>query len=123
VPTYEYACRACGHSFDTVQSFSDAALTECPECGGSLRKVFSPVGIVFRGSGFYRTDSRSGAGRNAGDVAANGSKPDGGKSKSESAAGKGESAGSGSGGKTDSAGKTSDKPADKGTSGVPAKAS
>jgi putative FmdB family regulatory protein len=123
VPTYQYACRACGHSFDTVQSFSDPALTECPECSGSLRKIFSPVGIVFRGSGFYRTDSRSGAGRNAGEVAANGSNPDSGKTKSEATADKGGSAGSGSGGKTDSAAKAGDKPADKGASGVPAKAS
>src|SRR5687768_11054529 len=60
VPTYQYACTACGHRFDTVQSFSDSSLTDCPECAGRLRKVFSSVGIVFKGSGFYRTDSRSG---------------------------------------------------------------
>jgi putative FmdB family regulatory protein len=59
VPTYEYACTACGHELEAVQSFSDAALTECPECGGALRKVFSAVGVVFKGSGFYKTDSRS----------------------------------------------------------------
>ena len=59
MPTYEYACTECGHVFDAVQSFSDAALTECPECGGKLRKVFSAAGVVFKGSGFYRTDSRS----------------------------------------------------------------
>lgn len=59
MPTYEYACTECGHAFDAVQSFSDAALTECPECGGKLRKVFSAAGVVFKGSGFYRTDSRS----------------------------------------------------------------
>ena len=61
VPTYQYACTACDHRFEAVQSFSDDALTVCPECGGALRKVFSSVGIVFKGSGFYRTDSRSGA--------------------------------------------------------------
>jgi putative FmdB family regulatory protein len=61
VPTYQYACTACGHRFEAVQSFSDASLTDCPECAGRLRKVFSSVGIVFKGSGFYRTDSRSGA--------------------------------------------------------------
>jgi putative FmdB family regulatory protein len=61
VPTYQYACTACDHRFEAVQSFSDASLTECPNCGGQLRKVFSSVGIVFKGSGFYRTDSRSGA--------------------------------------------------------------
>lgn len=58
MPTYEYACTECGHVFDAVQSFSDAALTECPQCGGKLRKVFSAAGVVFKGSGFYRTDSR-----------------------------------------------------------------
>ena len=58
MPTYEYACTECGHVFDAVQSFTDAALTECPECGGKLRKVFSAAGVVFKGSGFYRTDSR-----------------------------------------------------------------
>jgi putative FmdB family regulatory protein len=62
VPTYQYACTECDHRFDAVQSFSDPSLTVCPECGGKLRKVFSSVGIVFKGSGFYRTDSRAGAG-------------------------------------------------------------
>jgi putative FmdB family regulatory protein len=61
VPTYQYACTACGQQLEVVQSFSDAALTECPACEGQLRKVFSAVGIVFKGSGFYRTDSRSSA--------------------------------------------------------------
>jgi putative FmdB family regulatory protein len=61
VPTYQYACNACGHQLEIVQSFSDAALTECPACEGQLRKLFSAVGIVFKGSGFYRTDSRSGS--------------------------------------------------------------
>ena len=59
VPTYEYACAECGERLEAVQKFSDDPLTECPACGGRLRKVFSPVGIVFKGSGFYRTDSRS----------------------------------------------------------------
>jgi putative FmdB family regulatory protein len=67
VPTYQYACTACGHELEAVQSFSDPALTECPECGGALRKVFSAVGVVFKGSGFYKTDSRSGAGSGKGD--------------------------------------------------------
>jgi putative FmdB family regulatory protein len=58
MPTYQYACTACDHRFEAVQSFSDSALTECPECQGKLRKVFSAVGVVFKGSGFYRTDSR-----------------------------------------------------------------
>ena len=59
MPTYQYACTACGHRFEAVQSFADASLTDCPECAGRLRKVFSSVGIVFKGSGFYRTDSRA----------------------------------------------------------------
>lgn len=58
MPTYEYACTDCGDRLEVVQSFSDANLTMCPECGGRLRKVFSPVGVVFKGSGFYKTDSR-----------------------------------------------------------------
>ena len=59
MPTYQYACTECGHAFDQVQSFSDDALTECPQCQGRLRKVFNAVGVVFKGSGFYRTDSRA----------------------------------------------------------------
>jgi putative FmdB family regulatory protein len=58
VPTYQYACTECGHDFEAVQSFSDDALTECPVCHARLRKVFGNVGIVFKGSGFYRNDSR-----------------------------------------------------------------
>ena len=59
MPTYAYACTACGHRFDAVQSFSDAALTECPECGGLVRKQYGSIGVTFNGSGFYRTDSRT----------------------------------------------------------------
>ncbi len=59
MPTYQYACTACGENLEAVQSFSDPSLTECPACGGQLRKVFSAVGVVFKGSGFYKTDSRS----------------------------------------------------------------
>ena len=58
VPTYQYACTACGHQLEAVQKFSDEALTECPDCAGRLRKLVSSVGVVFKGSGFYRTDSR-----------------------------------------------------------------
>jgi putative FmdB family regulatory protein len=61
VPTYQYACTECGEQLEKVQKFSDDPLTVCPNCSGRLRKVFSPVGIVFKGSGFYRTDSRSGS--------------------------------------------------------------
>ncbi|HET7654381.1 MAG TPA: FmdB family zinc ribbon protein [Acidimicrobiales bacterium] len=59
MPTYEYACRNCGEHLEVVQSFKDEPLTECPNCGGSLRKVFGSIGITFKGSGFYKTDSRS----------------------------------------------------------------
>jgi putative FmdB family regulatory protein len=66
MPTYQYRCTACGHDLEAVQKFTDAALTECPNCGGSLRKVFNAVGVVFKGSGFYRTDSRNGGGNGDG---------------------------------------------------------
>ncbi|WP_285728177.1 FmdB family zinc ribbon protein [Psychromicrobium xiongbiense] len=59
MPTYAYACKDCGHAFDIHQSFSDDSLTVCPECGGHLRKKFNTVGVTFKGSGFYSTDSRS----------------------------------------------------------------
>jgi len=59
MPTYEYACRSCGEHHDVVQPFGDDPLTECPSCGGPLRKVFGAVGVVFKGSGFYKTDSRT----------------------------------------------------------------
>ena len=61
MPTYAYACTACGHAFDAVQKFTDAAMTECPECGGRLRKVYTSIGVTFKGSGFYRNDSRAAA--------------------------------------------------------------
>jgi putative FmdB family regulatory protein len=59
MPTYEYACKSCGEHLEVVQSFSDDALTTCPRCEGPLRKVFGNIGITFKGSGFYKTDSRS----------------------------------------------------------------
>lgn len=61
MPTYDYRCRACGHEFEIHQSFKDDPLTECPECSGELRKVFSNVSISFKGSGFYKNDSRGGS--------------------------------------------------------------
>jgi putative FmdB family regulatory protein len=61
VPTYQYSCTDCGEPVEAVQKFTDQPLTVCAACGGRLRKVFSPVGIVFKGSGFYRTDSRTGS--------------------------------------------------------------
>ncbi|WP_027859991.1 FmdB family zinc ribbon protein [Marmoricola sp. URHB0036] len=66
MPTYQYSCTDCGHFFEAVQSFSDDSLTVCPECEGRLRKVFNAVGVVFKGSGFYRTDSRSESGHKNG---------------------------------------------------------
>jgi putative FmdB family regulatory protein len=62
MPTYEYRCKKCGEHLEAVQSFSDAPLKVCPACKGQLQKVFSPVGIVFKGSGFYKTDNRGGKG-------------------------------------------------------------
>ena len=98
MPTYEYACTACGHRLDAVQKFSDDPLTECPECDGALRKVYGAVGIVLKGSGFYKTDSRAAAGTNG---------KNGKGSRSSEAAGSGDSSGSDSAGtseKKDSAG-------------------
>jgi putative FmdB family regulatory protein len=73
VPTYSYKCPTCGHAFDIQQSFSDDSLTDCPNCGGALRKVFSAVGVTFNGSGFYRTDSRPGGDGGAAKDAGSGS--------------------------------------------------
>lgn len=69
MPTYSYACTECSNRFDVVQAFTDDALTTCEECNGRLRKIFGKVGVVFKGSGFYRTDSRD-AGKSS-----NGSSP------------------------------------------------
>jgi putative FmdB family regulatory protein len=96
VPTYQYACTACGEQLEVVQKFTDDALTVCPACQGRLRKVFSAVGVVFKGSGFYRTDSRA---------AANG--PGDSKSESAPAASNGSSGSdNGSGAKKESGSKT-----------------
>ena len=59
MPTYQYQCTECGNGLEAVQKFTDDALTVCPACSGRLRKIYSAVGVVFKGSGFYRTDSRS----------------------------------------------------------------
>lgn len=76
MPTYQYVCTECGGQLEAVQKFTDDALTVHEDCGGRLRKVFSPVGIVFKGSGFYRTDSRSGAVSAASASSTEGSKSD-----------------------------------------------
>ena len=98
MPTYQYACTECGDRSEVVQRFSDDPLTVCSVCGGKLRKVFSPVGIVFKGSGFYRTDSRNGsstvpAGKDGanGSSSENSSNGDSGKSDSKSDSSKGDS--------------------------------
>lgn len=105
MPTYQYACTECGHRFEAVQSFSDAALSECPQCSGRLRKLFSSVGVVFKGSGFYRTDSRAAA---KGD----GGKEGGGKEPVKTGAGAADGASSG----TSSSGTSSPGPSSSGTS-------
>lgn len=102
MPTYQYACKgpACGHRFEAVQSFSDDPIAICPVCEGQVRKVFSAVGVVFKGSGFYRTDSRENAKSSSGS-SSNGSSSNGsGEKKSEAASSSssGESSGSGSSG-------------------------
>jgi putative FmdB family regulatory protein len=124
VPTYQYACTNCGEQLEKVQKFSDDPLTECPVCEGRLRKVFSPVGIVFKGSGFYRTDSRSGpvAGGKDGASKDGASKDSGSKdkaesgSKSESSASNGSDKSSAKSGSSDS-GSSSSSSKDSGSSG------
>ena len=95
MPTYQYACTECGHAFEQFQSFSDDALTVCPQCQGRLRKVFNAVGVVFKGSGFYRTDSRS-----------DGRSKESGGSEDKPAAAKSGDAGSGSSGESGTPAKT-----------------
>lgn len=106
MPTYQYACTACDHRFEAVQSFSDASLSDCPACAGGLRKVFSSVGIVFKGSGFYRTDSRKGS--------TVGAKGEGGK---ESSGSSGESSSSSSDSSSSSSGKDSSSSSSGGSNG------
>jgi len=96
VPTYQYACTECGDPLEQVQKFTDDPLTVCPACGGKLRKLFSSVGIVFKGSGFYRTDSRS--------AAAVGAKASEGGSSGEATSSSGSSEPSGSGASKDASG-------------------
>ncbi len=114
MPTYQYACTECGEQLEKVQKFSDDPLTVCPNCTGRLRKVFSPVGIVFKGSGFYRTDSRSGpvAGgkdSNKDGAGKDGAGKDGGKEKAESGSKSESSSGDKSSAKSDSSGTSSSK--------------
>jgi putative FmdB family regulatory protein len=134
VPVYEYACTECGEELEVRQSFTDAALTVCPVCSGRLRKVLSPVGVVFKGSGFYRTDSRaaeSGSNGKSSDAGADGSGDKQGKSDKDATAGKaakadsgtsanGSGSGSGSGSGKDATG--SSKPSSSSTPSSTAKA-
>ena len=92
MPTYQYACTECGEQLEVVQKFSDEPLTVCPACEGRLRKVFSPVGVVFKGSGFYKTDSRKSTATSS--SAKSDAKSDAG---SDSKSGTGSDSGSGSG--------------------------
>ncbi|MGD9484113.1 FmdB family zinc ribbon protein [Streptomyces sp. TRM70308] len=104
MPTYQYQCTECGEGLEAVQKFTDDSLTECPSCDGRLKKVFSAVGIVFKGSGFYRNDSR---GSSSGGSSAGGGSSSGGSSSSSSSSGtSGSSDSSGSSGSAKSEGKS-----------------
>ncbi len=118
MPTYQYACTDCGDKSEVVQRFSDDPLTVCSACGGKLRKVFSPVGIVFKGSGFYRTDSRNGSGavgasKDGAATGSNGSSADG----SGSAVGNGSSSESGKNGSAASESSSAKSSSSSGSSG------
>lgn len=98
MPTYEYNCTECGKSLEAVQKFSDAPLTVCPHCGGRLRKVYSAVGVVFKGSGFYRTDSRDSSRSSVRAANGSGKKASEGAGEASSSVAKSGSGDSGSGG-------------------------
>ena len=117
MPTYEYACAECGEHLEAVQKFSDDPLTVCPACEGRLRKVFSPVGIVFKGSGFYRTDSRVSAANGSKDKQLNGSSSDSSSASEKSSGADKKPAESGSGSSADA------KPQEKADSGGSGKSS
>jgi putative FmdB family regulatory protein len=114
MPTYQYACTSCGEELEAVQKFSDDPLTTCPACAGTLRKVFTAVGVVFKGSGFYKTDSRAKSGAKPGADAGKGKEKE--TSKDTAAAGEGGSKKAASSGES-SAGGSADaaKPATGGT--------
>ena len=122
MPTYQYACTVCEHRFEAVQSFSDASLTECPECGQRLRKLYSSVGVVFKGSGFYRNDSRSSTSSTAPAADASPAKSES-STKSESSGKSESSAKSGSSGSSGSGPSKSPAPAASASSSGTAKAS
>jgi len=96
MPTYEYRCKDCGHEFEAVQSFTDDAISECPSCGGTVKKRFGNVGISFKGSGFYKTDTRSSSSSASSGASSTSSSSDGGSSSTSSSSSSGSDAGSGS---------------------------
>ena len=108
MPTYSYACTECGNRFDVVQAFTDDALTNCEQCDGRLRKIFGKVGVVFKGSGFYRTDSRESG--KSGKSTSNGAGPAKTSASSESGSGSGDKAASTEKPSSDSGTKSADKP-------------
>jgi len=110
LPTYSYACTECSNRFDVVQAFTDDSLTTCDQCDGRLRKIFGKVGVVFKGSGFYRTDSRE-SGKSSSDGSGNGSSSDkSGSASSDSGSGSGDKSGSAEKSSGDGATKAADKP-------------
>jgi putative FmdB family regulatory protein len=104
VPTYAYACTACDHRFEVQQSFTDAALSECPQCEGRVRKLFNAVGIVFKGAGFYRTDSRGSAGSTTGSDGSSATSPASGDAAKTAPSSSGSTTGSGNSGSTTGSG-------------------
>ncbi len=116
MPTYSYACTECDHRFDAVQAFTDDALSTCPQCSGRLRKLFNSVGVVFKGSGFYRTDSRETGAKTAKGDSSGSDKPAEKTSKPEKSSDGSGSGGSASGGSASGGSSTS-------TSSAPAAAS
>lgn len=104
MPTYSYRCTECGNAFDIHQAFTDDALTVCPSCGGVLRKVFSPVGVTFSGSGFYRTDSRAASGGSGSAKSGSGDSGSSSSTSSSSSSSSGSGSGSGSGSSSGSTG-------------------
>lgn len=117
MPTYSYACTACDHKFDATQAFTDDALTTCPECSGRLRKLFNAVGVVFKGSGFYRTDNRESQ-KSSSSGSSSGSSSSGASASEKSSSGSGDksTSSSSSGDKSSSAGSSSPAPAATSTS-------
>ncbi|MEU0971090.1 FmdB family zinc ribbon protein [Streptomyces sp. NPDC005917] len=107
MPTYQYQCTECGEGLEAVQKFTDDALTECPNCGGRLKKVFSAVGIVFKGSGFYRNDSRGSSSGSSPTTKPSSSGSSSTSSDSKSASSSGSSGSTGSTGSTSSSGSAS----------------